>query len=88
MAARIALADRRYADCAKLSRNALAIFEKLARQPDSSADVGESLLLLAKAQRGLGDAPAVAASARRAQVSLTAGLGPGHPLTIEAAAFN
>jgi hypothetical protein len=52
-----------------------------------SADVGDTLLLLAQAQRGLGQSAAAADTARRAVIPLQAALGASHPLTREAAAF-
>jgi serine/threonine protein kinase len=86
LSSRICLADRRWADAERAANEALALFEERARDPAASADVGESLLLLAKAQRGLGEATA-ADTARRAAIPLEAALGASHPLTREAAAL-
>jgi tetratricopeptide (TPR) repeat protein len=87
VSARIAIAEQRFNDAETTAIDALSLFQKRARDPARSADVGESLLLLAQAQRGLGRLPASADTARRAQTSLAAGLGPDHPLTREAASL-
>jgi tetratricopeptide (TPR) repeat protein len=87
VSARIDLAEQRFLDAEKAATDALTVFKNRARQPERSADVGESLLLLALAQRGLGQPEAAADSARKARTSLVAGLGPDHPLTHQAAAL-
>ena len=87
VSARIAIAERRFADAEKTANEALVLFQNRARQPELSADVGESLLLLALAQQGLGQPGAAADFARRAEASLAAGLGGHHPLTQQAAAL-
>ena len=59
---------------------ALAVSERMAREAGRSADVGEALLLLARAQRRLGDTAAAAAAATRADTALREGLGAGYLL--------
>ncbi|MFN0186970.1 MAG: protein kinase domain-containing protein [Aquabacterium sp.] len=66
------------------ARIALAEYERIARDPARSADVGESLLLLARAQAAAGDAAAARASAARAAAALAAGYGERHGLTEQA----
>jgi len=63
---------------------AVAMAQRVARDPARSADFGEALLLLAHAQRSAGDAAHSASTAQRAAVSLAAGLGENHRLTREA----
>jgi tetratricopeptide (TPR) repeat protein len=82
-ASHIALASGRLPDAERFAREALQICERVARGPDSSADVGESLLALVKAS------PRSPESERRERLEraircLTNGLGTGHPLTVEA----
>lgn len=86
-ASRIAVADQRFVEAERLSSEASSIYAKRARNVDSSADVGESLLLLAEAQRGEGQVDAARATANKAFVSLNSGLGAEHPLTLQAAAL-
>jgi hypothetical protein len=88
LSSRIALAEHRFADAERTASEALVVFEKRARDPAASADVGESHLLLAKAQLGQGQTAAAAESARLAVVSLEKGLGSGHPLTLDATALS
>jgi serine/threonine-protein kinase len=85
--ATIALADGRLADAQKYASDALRISESVARRLDSSADVGESLLLLAKAQAGSGPDTKQRARLERAVRCLSNGLRPDHPLTREARAM-
>lgn len=86
VAADIALQQGRAADAEKFASEALALGEKVARGPDTSADVGEALLRLAKAKVAL-DAPARArAMLARSVLCLSNGLGADHPLTHEARA--
>jgi serine/threonine-protein kinase len=87
VSAHIALTERRFLDAEKTATEAVTLFQNRARRPELSADVGESLLLLAQAQQGLGKGGAAADSARRAETSLAAGLAPDHPLTLQAAAL-
>jgi tetratricopeptide (TPR) repeat protein len=86
-ASRIALADHRFADAETAAARSVAVFEKRSRKPELSANVGESLLLLAEAQRGQGNITESRAAAASAVTSLSSGLGAGHPLTIEAIAL-
>jgi tetratricopeptide (TPR) repeat protein len=86
-ASRIARAQRRFGDAERFASDALKPFERLARQPEQSADVGEALLLIAQARRESGDASGARAFAVRARVSLESGLGPGHSLTRAAVAL-
>jgi serine/threonine-protein kinase len=88
VSARIAIAEQRFIDAEKTATDALTLFQSRARRPELSADVGESLLLLAQAQQGLGKRSAAADSARRAETSLAAGLAPDHPLTRLAATLS
>jgi serine/threonine-protein kinase len=60
---------------------AVAMAERVARDPARSADVGEALLLLARAQRDVGDAIHSETTAQRAATSLASGLGENHALT-------
>ena len=53
---------------------AVAASRSLARDPTKSADVGESLLLLAQAQQALGRPGEAVDSAKRAAPALTASL--------------
>jgi eukaryotic-like serine/threonine-protein kinase len=66
------------------STDALALSEALARQPDSSADVGESLLRLAQARAALGKSSQAAPLLERAVRCLTNGLSADHAITAEA----
>ena len=83
-AARIANADGRFAEAEQRATEALKVTSDNALDVNASADVGEALLLLAKAQQGLGRASESSASARRAVVPLTAGVGAEHALTRQA----
>jgi hypothetical protein len=87
VAARVQLASGNAARAQQWAANAVAVSERLARDPSKSADVGEGLLLLAQAQRLLGQNAESAATARRAAQSLSGGLGEGHQLTQEALAL-
>jgi tetratricopeptide (TPR) repeat protein len=69
------------------AREALATAEARAIQPEHSADVGAALMALAQAQRAMGDIEGARASASRAAVALTAGLGPNHSETRAALGF-
>jgi non-specific serine/threonine protein kinase/serine/threonine-protein kinase len=83
-AARIELAGGSPAVAERYARDAVELAEAVARDPTRSADVGEALLLLGLAQRQGGSTSPARASLERAAVSLTNGLGVGHPLTLEA----
>ena len=61
--------------------DALASSERTARDPAHSAHVGEALLLLAQAQRALGNRTEAVLTAKRATVSLLNALGEKHELT-------
>jgi hypothetical protein len=74
------------ADAEKFANDALAISETVARGPDTSADVGEALLLLAKAKIELGAAQQARTLLERSVRCLTNGLNADHPLTREAQA--
>jgi hypothetical protein len=82
-AAEVVLAIGHAPDAARFAADGLRLSEGVARSPDSSADVGESLLLLVKAM------PDSALAERRKQLQravrcLDNGLGADHPLTVEA----
>jgi eukaryotic-like serine/threonine-protein kinase len=79
--ARIALAQGRYQDAVKAADEALKADEQRARNPASSADVGEAALWLAKARGALHDDSGMQAAAHTAAISLTASLGADNPLT-------
>jgi hypothetical protein len=82
--AKVALAQKRYADAVSLANELLQECERRARNPEMSADVGEASLLLAQAKGASGDKQGTQDAARRAVTSLTASLGPDHALTREA----
>ena len=86
-ASRAELAERRFPQAEAAANKAVVIFNKRARDPNLSADVGESLTLIAEAQRGEGQPQQAHESASRALPGLTAGLGPENPLTLEAMAL-
>jgi len=67
------------------ARDAVAAAEAVARDPARSAEVGEGLLWLARAERASGQPGAD--SARRAAEALRLGLGESHPLTRQALAL-
>lgn len=58
----------------ELAKQALALAERVARDPTASADIGEALLALGKAQQAAGD-PNAAAILARADVTLRKSLG-------------
>ena len=66
------------------AQQAVVEYERIARNPGRSADVGEALLLLARAQAAAGDAAVARSSAARAAAALTAGYGERHGLTEQA----
>ena len=82
--ARIATAQRRYAEAATQAAAALGEFRQRARNPASSADVGEASLLLAQCDSALNNAQGMHDAADQAVVSLTASLGADNPLTRDA----
>jgi hypothetical protein len=65
----------------------LRVAEADARGPDTSADVGEALLLLAEAEAAQGRTTEAQPLLARAARCLTNGLGADHPLTREALAL-
>jgi predicted Zn-dependent protease len=79
----IALAEGSNGDSLHWLKDSLAVSESIARGPDTSADVGETLLRMVETQKGVSGAinkPIL----ERAVRCLTNGLGPDHPLTVEA----
>ncbi len=84
MATRVSIGDRRFDDAARTANEALTLYTKRAREPENSADVGEALLWLATAERGLGETDRSYEYAARAARALQSGLGSQHPLTQEA----
>jgi len=83
-AARIALAMNQHADAEKFATAALQISERNARRTDSSADVGQALLLLAQATAHTASAATLRSRLERATRCLSNGLHPEHRLTAEA----
>jgi tRNA A-37 threonylcarbamoyl transferase component Bud32/tetratricopeptide (TPR) repeat protein len=84
---RIALAQKRFADAERDAAATVPLMERRARKPESSDDVGESLLLLAQAQRGGGKIEDSKHTAAKAFAALQSALGTDHKLTREAAAL-
>jgi eukaryotic-like serine/threonine-protein kinase len=84
LAARASLALEKPEDAEKFARQSLQIAEAVARGPDTSADVGEALLLLAKADIAEGRPGEAQPLLERSVRCLTNGLGGGHPRTLEA----
>ena len=87
LAARASLALGRPADAERFARRSLAVAEAVARGPDTSADVGEALLLLAKAEIAQRQITEAQPLLERAARCLTNGLGADHALTREALAL-
>jgi serine/threonine-protein kinase len=86
-AARIAMGDQRIADAVRYATDALRIYERRTLETTHSADIGESLLTLATAQKPAGDRRITEDTVRRAYEALRDGLGPDHSLTRTAAAM-
>lgn len=84
LAARASLVLGRAADAEDLARLALKTAESVARGPDTSADVGEALLLVAQAKIAQGRRGDVQPLLERSVRCLTNGLGVSHPRTKEA----
>ncbi len=84
LAAKAALGLGRPADAENFAREELNLAETVARGPDTSADVGEALLLLAKAEIAQGRTTEAQPLLERAARCLTNGLGADHELTREA----
>jgi serine/threonine protein kinase len=87
LAARAALALGRSADGERFARQLLGKVEPVARGPDTSADVGEALLLLAEAEIAQGRATEAQPLLERAARCLANGLSAEHALTREALAL-
>ena len=85
LAARAAIADKQPETALLRARAAVAVAERVARDPARSADVGEAWLCLAHAEQAAGRPSAE--SARRAAEALRAGLGNAHARTAEALAL-
>jgi tetratricopeptide (TPR) repeat protein len=84
LAARASLALGQPEDAEKFARQALQLAEAVARGPDTSADVGEALLLVAMANIAEGRAAEAQPLLERSVRCLTNGLGGAHPRTEEA----
>jgi serine/threonine protein kinase len=87
LAAGAALALGRPVDAEQFAHQALGMAEAVARGPDTSADVGEALLLLAKAKIAQGRTAEAQPLLERAARCLTNGLGADHALSREALAL-
>lgn len=85
--ARIAASQGRYADAADLAGQALKEYERRARDPAMSADVGEAALLLARCRQALHDVQGAHSAAVQAVTALTRSLGAEHALTRQALAL-
>jgi serine/threonine-protein kinase len=83
-AANLALASSQPAAAERYARDAVRISAALARGPDSSADVGEALLLLAKSRSRSAARAELKDILERAARCLKNGLHPQHRLTLEA----
>jgi serine/threonine protein kinase len=84
LAARASLALGKPEDAEKFARQALQLAEAVARGPDTSADVGEALLLVATANIAEGRVAEAQPLLDRSVRCLTNGLGGAHPRTEEA----
>jgi hypothetical protein len=87
VAADIALRQQLPAQAEQFATDAFKIGEPLARGPDSSADVGEALLRMAKARIAQGAPLQARPLLERAVRCLVNGLADGHPLTLQAQAL-
>ena len=87
LAANAALTLGRSLDAENFAREQLQLAEAVARGPDTSANVGEALLLLAKAEIAQGRALEAQPLLERAVRCLTNGLGADHAVTREAFAL-
>jgi len=83
-AARAALAAGDFQVAETYARDALRIAESVARGPDTSADVGESLLVLAGIERAENHSTEIQQLLTRAVRCLTESVGPEAPITVEA----
>jgi serine/threonine protein kinase len=87
LAANAALALGRSAEAEQFAQQALGLAEAAARGPDTSGDVGEALLLLAKAEIAQGRTAEARPLLDRAVRCLANGLGADHGLSREALAL-
>jgi hypothetical protein len=87
MAARIALEQGRASDAQQLSSDALQLSERMARGANTSADVGEALLLQARARAASARPAELRMLLERAVQCLDNGFGNEHPVTREARAM-
>jgi serine/threonine protein kinase len=85
LAARAALAADDAAAALGHAQAALALVAPIARGPDTSADVGDCLLLMGRAKHALGRPQEARADLERAQRCLLNGYGPDHPSAAAAA---
>ena len=83
-AARVTLVLKDFRTAENYARDALRISESLARGPDTSADVGESLLVLARIERAEHHPMEARPMLTRALRCLTEGLGPDAPASVQA----
>lgn len=86
-AAKAALAGGDFERALEYAQSALPVVEAMARGPDTSADVGEVLLLMGDAMARTGRTRAARAHLERALRCLQHGYGPGHPREREARAI-
>jgi serine/threonine-protein kinase len=84
MASEVALMSGHPAEAEAYARDAVQVAESLARGSETSGDVGEALLLLAKAKLARGESQDVRPLLVRAEHALANGYGPDHLLTREA----
>lgn len=82
-ASRVALERGDASQAQKLASDALLLSERVARAPDTSADVGESLLRLARARTAIDEHAAVRPLLERAERCLSNGFGAEHVATLE-----
>jgi hypothetical protein len=83
-AAKVALAAGDAANAEQYAGDSLVIASRVAPDSTLSADVGQALLLRAKARHAQGNHPAAIDDLQLAIRSLTNGFGEEHPETIEA----
>ena len=84
LAADVALEQGKAEESAAFARDSLALTEAVARGPDTSADVGEGAMRLARAMLRLGDSQQGRALLERAVRCFANGFGDDHPLTRQA----
>lgn len=80
--ARVRLARAEYERAAESARRAAALFQKNTIDPAQSADVGEALLVLARAELAAGKVGASRRSFERARIALRNSLGDSHELSL------